>query len=58
MTALHLISLGGLIDAAIGFVACAFCPAIGRSIKALFVKDTQAAETDVKNAAASEIKKA
>ena len=33
--------------AAVGFVAGAFCPAIGRAIKSLFVKKTQAAQSAV-----------
>lgn len=42
---------GNVIGAAIGFVAGAFTPAIGRKIKALWVKDTQKAITSVKTTA-------
>lgn len=42
------------IGAAFGFVAGAFTPSIGRKIKALFVKETNAA----KDAAVNEVKKA
>ena len=35
------------LGAGAGFVAGAFCPAIGRKIKALFVKDSYALKVDV-----------
>jgi hypothetical protein len=43
----------------VGFVAGAFCPAIGRKIKALFVKETSQAKAVVSNTlvnAATEVK--
>lgn len=43
----------GAIGSACGLVCGAFCPAIGRTIKSLFVKKTQAAETAVKGAVSS-----
>lgn len=41
------------IGGACGMVGGAFCPAIGRKIKSLFVKKTQAAEASVKSAVSS-----
>lgn len=50
-----------IIAAGIGFVACAFCPAIGRAIKALFVKKSTAvvasAVASVAPAVVAEVKK-
>lgn len=51
-------TLSAPLAAAIGYVAGAFTPSIGRRIKAYFVKETQAAEKSVKNAVANTIKKA
>ena len=52
-----LLSAGGAIGAGIGFVVGAFTPAIGRKIKGLFVKQTQAANKAVQGAASSVAKK-
>jgi hypothetical protein len=38
-----------LVCVAVGFLVGCFTPAIGRKVKALFVKETQAAETAVKS---------
>jgi hypothetical protein len=50
------------VAAGVGFVVGAFTPAVGRKIKAFFVKETQAAEAKLKaevtTAAADVIKKA
>lgn len=44
---LAFISLASLPAAGVGFVVGAFTPAVGRKIKALFVKDTTAAKLAV-----------
>jgi hypothetical protein len=49
--AFDLVNLG--IGAGAGYVAGAFTPAIGRKIKALFVKDTATLKVDVAKAQAS-----
>lgn len=50
---LHLLSLGGLLDGAIGFIVACFCPAVARLVKSYFVKETTAAKTAAASAVSS-----
>jgi hypothetical protein len=45
--------VSGAIGACVGGIAIGFSPAIGRKIKSLFVKKTQAAEASVKSEVSS-----
>lgn len=45
------------VGAAVGFAVGAFTPAVGRKIKAWFVKETSAAKADVASAAQNAAKK-
>jgi len=49
--------VSAIVAAGVGFVVGAFTPAVGRKIKALFVKESQAAKTAVTNDAAALVKK-
>jgi hypothetical protein len=46
-----------IVAAGLGFVVGAFTPAVGRKIKALFVKETTAVATTVKTDVAAAVKK-
>lgn len=46
-----------LVGIAIGFLGGCFCPAVARKVKALFVKEGNAAKAAVPAAVAAEVKK-